>query len=152
MSSSCFFGPTNSLKPKKAYIYYHYILLRLTHMLQLLTPPMILEGSGIWTTYVAWRVTWNLHIWLNSWIRILKKWFIGPKHKEPQIRQGTCAPPTPQQFMEESGLLFQIRVRPQKDLDSLQPSIARERGSWLVLHNVYEIWLQVTPREIFLFS
>lgn len=50
--------------------------------------------------------------------------------------------------MEECGLVFQIRVKPQRDLGSLL-SVVRERDSWLVLHNAYEIWMQVIPRVLF---
>lgn len=58
---------------------------------------------------------------------------------------------TPQQLMEECGLLFQIILKPQRDLGSLLLPVARECGCALRWHNTYEIWIKVRLKELCFF-
>lgn len=58
---------------------------------------------------------------------------------------------TPQQLMEECGLLFQIILKPQRDLGSLLLPVARECGCALRWHNTCEIWIKVRLKELWFF-
>lgn len=68
---------------------------------------------------------------MTAFEKVRSSKFVGSEYKNPQIRRRTCAfPPTPhtpqQPLMDECGLLFQIIVKPQRDLGRLLLSIAKE--------------------------
>lgn len=110
-----------------------------------------------WGKHMDKKCTRYLQIYLN----LEENKFTGPKQRATKT-ENMCLPllpprpsqhtHTPQQFIEECGLLFPIRVKPQRDLDSLLLSIVREHGCWLALHNAPWSMTTCHTKSISLFS